>query len=141
MNIRTWWHHFTNPHCADCMLERAEAKECKSCNTLQIALDHAEYRNRELLQTIIELTKPKVETVSIPYMPELEAVKPSVTPWRVKRAELEANDRATAKLMRDKEKEMAEANKDFTVKVDPTARPTVEELEKILELEGEKENV
>lgn len=126
--MRKWFHHLFNPHCADCKFNQLESKECKSCDTLKLALDHLEYQNRELLKTILELSKPKVETVPTLTREEIESLAPKTIPWHVKRRQLEAEDRETARIMKEKEKEIEDSKKDFTVKVSPDIVKLEEEI-------------
>lgn len=127
-----WLHHLFSPHCAECILVNAELDRCKSCETLQLALDQANREKHDLLNALMQLSQPRTEPDSKPYVPLETDTKSKFVPWRVRQAELEANDREAARLLRDKHKEIADAKaaeaaivKDFTVKVDP-----IEELEK-----------
>ena len=111
-----WWHKFTNPHCIECEREH----ECKSCETLQQQLAQANREKHDLLNTVLLLSQPRTIVEETPYKPEITDLKPKITPWRVRQAELEANDRDAAKLLKDKQKEIddAKAAAAYTVKVD-----------------------
>lgn len=126
-DFKSWWHHFIDPHCIDCAFEKSEARQCKSCDTLRLALDQANREKHDLLNHIMQLTIKSEVVEDKPYVPVIADVKPKFVPWRVKQQELEAADRMTAKLMQDKKKEMDEATLKYEVKVPATA--TIEELE------------
>ena len=120
MTFIEWWHHFTNPHCADCALERIESKACNSCEVLKMQLDIANTEKRKLLDSI--LVKP-IEEVS----PEVnyKEIKPRTVPWNVRRQQLEAEDRIKANLLKNKQVELKNDDKEL------------EELEKEMEMDNE----
>lgn len=119
-----WWHRLTNPHCVECEYE----KKCKSCETLQFALEQANREKHDLLNALLKLTSKDSEVITPANELSIDELKPRFIPWRIRQAELEANDRATAKLAKDKAEEMKSAEKDYTVKVDPAINKLEEEV-------------
>jgi len=109
-------------------LESEEIKEsnvCQACETLKLELAVAHQLNRELL----EMVKPKPTEVPINRPEEFKPLLPRHQSFRVKREFLEANDRHTAKILRDKLQEQQEAVKIPT----PVSGPvTVESIEREL---------
>lgn len=112
-----FFHRLLHPHCVECTRDT----ECKSCETLQQQLAQVNREKHDLINTIIKLSQPKVALEEPAYQPDLADLKPKVKPWGVLRAELEANDRNQAKLLKDKQKEIEDtkAAAAYTVKVDP----------------------
>ncbi len=105
-----WLHHLLNPHCHECAHEKLEAREfklqqaredalCDSCEVLKEQLAAERYNNKELLRAVLEQNAPKQVIVNteaqIP-------IQPKSVPWRVRQQMLEEEDRAKAKLMREK---------------------------------------
>lgn len=94
-----WLHHLFNPHCEHCYAE----KQCSNCETLKTLLESERYEKGKLVQQIIEITKPQVETVLAPKL-SAEESKPQIVSWRVKRDLLESEDRAKAKIISDRKR-------------------------------------
>ena len=95
-----WLHKLFNPHCSHCV----EESECRSCETLKTQLDHERFEKEKLLSHIIELTRPST--------PVIEERKELPLPlinrgWKAKKALLEAEDRRTAQLQKQKATELA----------------------------------
>jgi hypothetical protein len=61
------------------------------------------------------LDKDKVEPPQSVDEREMKPIIPQFTPWRVKQQMLEQEDRAKAVIMRNKEKEIAELEKELGV--------------------------
>ena len=97
---------------------------CQTCEILRIQLDESNRERRELLHKLLDKDKP--ESVTPVKEEELRPMRPQFTPWRVRQQMLEAEDRKQAQLIRDKQREMAEARK-----------PGIEELEKYLDIQTE----
>jgi hypothetical protein len=94
-------HHLFSPHCEHCKEEISESHVCQSCETLRNQLEISNYERRQMLDTILSFSKPKVEETT----PDLSAstpVRPKVVTWSVKRQILEEEDRAKAKILRDR---------------------------------------
>ena len=100
-----WLHHLINPHCPDCTRE----KFCKSCDTLTEQLVYEREKNEQLLNHIMSLTAKPVENIPSPAQPQIPIGK--VTTWRTHRQFLEENDRETARLLRDSQRQSAEIAK------------------------------
>jgi hypothetical protein len=99
-------------------LFRLEELPCHSCETLQMQLSIANEEKNKLLNTILEMNKPKIE---IPVEPrKIEPIHPKNVPWSVRRQMIEAEDRKAAELIAKKKLEQQESN------------PEIEELEKEL---------
>jgi hypothetical protein len=101
-----------------------ESPTCLTCEVLRSQLDESNIERRDLLTRLLERDRP--ESVSPAKEQELQPIRPQFTPWRVRQQMLEAEDRKQAQLLRDKQKEMADARK-----------PGIEELEKELEIPQE----
>lgn len=133
-------HKLFNPHCEAChqeMIEenaskiehellndqiKREEDKCETCEVLKVELEAQRFNNRELLRTIIEMNLPeKVVQVS---NEETKPITPKHIPWAVKKAALENEDRATAKILRER----AEQTKKDKVE----EAKTTEQLEKEL---------
>ncbi len=99
-----WLHHLINPHCPDCTRE----KFCKSCDTLTEQLVYERERNQSLLNHIVALTAKPTESAA-PVVPQIPVGK--MTTWRTHRQFLEENDRETARLLRDSQRQSAEISK------------------------------
>ena len=115
-----WFHKFLNPHCPECRDEILDAKVCDSCNTLRQENAALRKHNDQLIQSLLEVVRPKVEPVI--QMP-IEVVKPvnSGMNWRARKHMLETEDRKTAEILRNKDAEMS---------------PSIEKLEEELEIHG-----
>lgn len=99
-------HRFFNPHCPHCREEYDENRVCNSCEVLKIELEQIRFQNKQLLDTILEYTKPSRPEVAVVHDDNLKPISPSHIPWNVKKQQLELNSRK--KLMED-EKSAEEA--------------------------------
>lgn len=87
---------------------------CETCDVLREQLAGSERERRELLHRLLNAGKP--ESVVIPQVEEMpEPVGRPFTPWRVKQQMLEAEDRKTVQLTRDKMKEIEDLEKELDV--------------------------
>ena len=86
---------------------------CESCETLKAQLEIANYEKKQMLETILSFTKPVVEIKT--ETRDIEPIIPKTVPWAVKRRMIEAEDRRTAQLKREKEVEIAELEKELGV--------------------------
>lgn len=85
---------------------------CATCEVLREQLANSERERRELLTKLLDKGNPEpLPSAQEEYKP----VQPQFMPWRVKQQMLEAEDRKKAQLMRDKEKEIAELEKELGV--------------------------
>lgn len=76
---------------------------CESCETLRMQLAIANEEKKQLLDSILDMTKPKVET-NIPI--NLTNSTQRAIPWRVRKEMLESESRKTAELLKRKVEEM-----------------------------------
>ena len=84
-------------------------------------LSIANIEKKQLLDSILSFTKPTVQSVT---QIRPEDVQPKIMTWNVRKQMLEAEDRKTASLMKDKEK----------------IQRQIDELEKEVGIEKENEN-
>lgn len=104
-SIAKWWHHVTNPHCDICSDELHEARQCNNCETLRALLDAEKFEKKELLNHLLGVNKVSapINSIELP-----QPVAPNHVSWRVRREMLEAEDRAAAKTLRDRQNELRE---------------------------------
>ena len=102
-----FFHRLFNPHCADCELNL----RCESCDTLRVQLEVVNQQNRELLKTIVELTKPEEVMMRAPNNEVvIQPIQPKHVPWQIRRELLEATDRQAAAALKERQAEI-EKNK------------------------------
>ena len=90
------FHKIFQPHCVDC----AHDKECKTCDTLRDMLEAERFEKKQLLNRILELTtKPTNEVRDVAPKNDFEELRPRNVSWNVKRAMLEEEDRAKARVI------------------------------------------
>ena len=113
-----FFHKLFNPHCADCRAEEIdkelsnhEARTCKSCETLRLQLDIANYEKKDLLNRLLNPIREEV-TESI----EFKEV-PKQIPFHVRKAQLEQASRIRAAEIRHEEQLRASAPKPEIAKV------------------------
>jgi len=90
-----------------------EKELCASCETLRLQLEIANYEKRQMLDTILSFTKPP--EIRLPETKEIEPVIPKAVPWAVRRQMLEAEDKERARIMKQKQEEIAELEKQVGV--------------------------
>lgn len=88
------------------------ARECRSCEILQIELDHARREKALLLEALIEKVRPVVELP--PSEEEVKNLKPISVgrqhiSHRIRNQMIRESDNQLLKLMQDSKREMAEA--------------------------------
>lgn len=120
-DIRKFWHHLIDPHCADCKLEAFDKQVCLSCETLKEQLAAERTNSRNLLNAIISLSDPKQEVVTASTT-NFEPIRSSFTPMRVRREMMETADKEKAKIIAEQKKNEEEAKK--------YAKVSTEQLEK-----------
>lgn len=82
-------------------------ESCKSCETLKQQLHIANLEKEQLLNQLLDITKPRVyESVS---PKEVDPIKPKVVPWHIRQRLLENASRERA----DAERRMKEANEEL----------------------------
>ena len=112
--IKEWIIHKFSVHCEECNI-------CQNCEYLKLELSRQQIINQQLVAKIVSLNKP-VPDVESPFNPkDWEPINKRHIPFRVKRQQLEREDREKLK----------------TVKVD--AKTTTEELEKELNISSDNE--
>jgi hypothetical protein len=102
-----WLHHILDPHCLDCREEYLDSMVCDSCNTLRQENIALRKHNDHLIEALLDKVKDKVEQIPT----ELIVQQPvnlgkNQLSWHARRQMLETEDRAAAKVLRDKKKEM-----------------------------------
>jgi len=97
-----WLHHLLNPHCSDCQLAAAENKVCVSCETLKMQLSIANIERRQMLESILAMSKPTEVQSAPPQINLKEAPKP--ISWNVRKQMLEAEDRKQAIVLAEQKK-------------------------------------
>lgn len=89
-------------------------QSCQSCEILRDQLEKVERDRSELLSRLLD--KPKAEP--LPEKTEdFKAITPQFVPWRVRQQMLEQEDRAAAKIMKDRTKEIADLESELGVGV------------------------
>jgi len=86
---------------------------CLTCEVLRDQLDKSEGERRDLLARLLEKDKPELPAQQ-PAEPNVP-ITPQHIPWRVKQQMLEQEDRQTARLMRDKAREIADLEKELHI--------------------------
>lgn len=115
-----WLHHLLNPHCPECRSDRQEESICQTCEVLTVQLARSNVDKDNLLSQIERMANPPILEETPSEIPE--PLKPRVTPWPVKKAMLEAEDRVAANLLR-KASELDKIDKKET-------EQSIEDLEK-----------
>jgi hypothetical protein len=117
-----WLHHLFNPHCVECDREKEMWDVCPSCETVKMQLAIANAEKRQLLETILALTKPAEVQQHVPNEVKLENVSTKGLLWNVRRQMLEAEDKIKAEVIR-KERATAEEIRKAAV-TNPTPEPS-----------------
>ncbi len=108
-----WIHHLFNPHCPECKLDRQDEQFNPLVETLRSELASARHQNEQLIKQIIALTSP---IIAAPITESQQAPVPldaKTIPWRVKRQMLETEDRQKAEVLRRKNEELNELEKEL----------------------------
>ena len=90
-----------------------EPMPCPVCEILRLQLDRVDNERRELLRRALAPTIP--EPPLTPTESEMKPIGVNYIPWRVRQQMLEQEDRKTAQLMRDKQKEINQLEKELGV--------------------------
>jgi len=104
---------------------KLEKPPCESCEILRTQLNIANFEKKQLLDNILEFTKPRAEEKII--VKEIDP-RPRAVPFSVRRSMLEEEDRAKAEILKRKEPDMIPSNHP----VDETMRQDIDDLEKEL---------
>jgi hypothetical protein len=87
---------------------------CQTCDVLREQLTNSELERRELLMRLLNGSQP--EPLPTTEKEELKPIGQTFVPWRVRKEMLEAEDYKKAQLMRDKEKEINDLEKELGIK-------------------------
>lgn len=131
-----WLHHLFNPHCEYCMEDEAAKHYCNTCEVLKMELAAVRQERDKLLDRVlnpeenrVRVEEPEEEKPLIPLN------KRTYIPFNVRRQTLEAEDRARARVMRER-------NESLNIPATSTDTPlTVEQMEKVIIDEGEDDAV
>jgi len=129
-----WLHHLLNPHCPDCQLAAAESNVCQSCETVKMQLAMVNAEKRQLLDTIMTLTRP-AETQPAPPQVKMENTSSRML-WGVRKQMLEAEDRKKAELLA-KQRKTKQTVAQTTSTVIPTSAEDEDRARSINNLEKE----
>lgn len=91
---------------------RLEPIPCPTCEVLREQLAHSEVERRELLHRL--MAPPEPPPVATPDE-EMKPIQPQFIPWRVRQQMLEAEDRKSAQLTKEKKKEIEDLEKELGV--------------------------
>jgi hypothetical protein len=123
MGVIKFFHQIFRPNC-DCNI--CARPTCSKCEVLESQLLFERATNQQLIGTLTDLVNPKKDP-QIKFPSEYKPIQTAGMPWRVKQQMMEREDRATAKLREDKERE------------NEARKLTTEELEKELGIPDEPE--
>ena len=85
---------------------------CESCDILRMQLAESNAERKELLHRLLD---PKQAEPPPIQSEEHIPITPQFTPWRVRQQMLEAEDRAKAKLLKDRVKEIEKLEKEVGI--------------------------
>lgn len=95
-----------------------EEMPCDTCEVLRAQLDESNRERRELLNRLLDSSKPEPSPVE---KEEFQPIKPSFVPWRVRQQMLESEDRHQAKLIKDRQNEIDKLEKELEIAKDESA--------------------
>jgi len=126
-----FFHQLFNPHCEHCVQDKLENKVCESCEILKTQLEIANFEKSRILEALLHK-----DDIQLPVQigaENLQPVRPRHVPWKIRKAELEENDRVQKEL-RDKVEKVVEQDNAIS-SVQPATIKSVEELERELAIE------
>lgn len=85
---------------------------CETCDILRYQLEKSEKERRELLDKLLSKDRPEPLPEK---QEEFKPITPQFVPWRVRQQMLEQEDRKTAQLMHDKNKEIEDLEKELGI--------------------------
>jgi len=85
---------------------------CESCEILREQLHKSDAERRDLLHRLLDPVKVEPPPTQ---EEEFKPVTPQFTPWRVRQQMLEEEDRAKAKVIKDRTKEIADLEKEVGI--------------------------
>jgi hypothetical protein len=103
--MTNWFHRFFNPHCEHCHDEYLDSRVCDSCNTLRVENAQLRKHNESLIQSLLDIVKPKEEIKQEIKIEDLQPVNKNLS-WRARRQILETEDRVVAEIRRKKNAEL-----------------------------------
>ena len=130
----SWLHRLFNPHCEHCQEQDELLNHCETCEVLKMELASVKQERNMLLSNILnpkqEATPEKAEDPDEP----LKSLRPVHVPWRVKQQHMEAESRATARILAQREKEAQSKDSANTkLRAADVSKPlTVEEMESVI---------
>lgn len=86
---------------------------CESCEVLRQQLTESNAERKDLLHRLLDRDKPEPLQSE---KEELKPITPQYTPWRVRQQMLEQEDRAKARIMKEKAKEIEDLENELGVK-------------------------
>jgi hypothetical protein len=86
-----------------CKWFNIETPPCVSCDTLREQLAIANVEKRQLLDSILSLTRPSEQAPAAPV--DYDKLKPRTTTWNVRRQMLEAEDRKQAQVLAEQRRQ------------------------------------
>jgi hypothetical protein len=89
-----------------------EELPCDTCEVLREQLANSERERRELLNRLLEPSKPEPPSTD---PEELKPIMPQFIPWRIRQQMLEQEDRRAAKIMKDRKAEIEQLEKEMGI--------------------------
>ncbi len=110
-----------------------EPMPCPTCEVLQMQLENEQRRSSLLLDRLLMKDLPTGITPESPLTEdEVKPIGARFTPWRVRQAHLEAEDRAKAEVLRKNREEVELAKKKVATAQPAEIQSSIEKLEKEL---------
>jgi len=110
--IARFFHRLFHYHCEECLNEELATKQCKSCEILQFQLSSERKEKELLLARLLDNKSNEEQSLQEPVaMPN----RSSFIPFSVKRQMLEEEDRQKAKILKQKQIEIDELEKEVGV--------------------------
>lgn len=106
MFLLSWYNEFLSIRRENERLKIELRKEsiCESCEYLKMQIAREQELNRELMEKLTDKPEPMVIAE-----PKVQVPIPKFIPWKVRKQMLEAEDRRTAQVLKDKQNEMQQA--------------------------------
>lgn len=90
-----------------------EPRTCVTCDLLREMLAKSEQERSELLHRLLDKANPEPPPVVV--QEEMKPVGQTFVPWRVRQQMLEAEDRKTAQLMKQRNEEIAKLENELDI--------------------------
>jgi hypothetical protein len=91
-----------------------EELPCNTCEVLRAQLDESNRERRELLNRLLEPSKPEPLAVE---KEDFKPIQPAFVPWRVRQQMLESEDRHQAALLKNRQVEIEKLEKELLPEV------------------------